>query len=86
MEYMYHDVRLESNNNLQKWVGRKTLSKKVVNGKRFKSKDILLAQNLFRAIQFVRRAASTPAIILQRHGVRVVLDILAENEGWSDRY
>jgi len=60
MEYMYHDVRLESNNNLPKWVGRKTLSKKVVNGKRFKSKDILLAQNLFRAIQFVRRAASTP--------------------------
>ena len=30
MEYMYHDVRLESNNNLPKWVGRKTLSKKTI--------------------------------------------------------
>ncbi|HXP50900.1 MAG TPA: Fic family protein [Bacteroidia bacterium] len=60
MEYMYHDVRLESNSNLPKWVGRKILSKKVVNEKRFKSKDILLAQNLHRAIAFVRRMADIP--------------------------
>jgi hypothetical protein len=35
VEYLYHDVRLESNSKLPKWVGKRILSKKIVNEKVF---------------------------------------------------
>jgi len=70
MEYMYHDVRLESNSNLPKWVGKKILSKKVVNRKRFQSKDILLAQNPHRAIAFVRRMADIPKYDITENDIK----------------
>src|SRR5215467_2057645 len=79
MEYMYLDVRLESNSNLPKWVGRKILSKKVVDEKRFKSKDILLAQNLFRAITFVRRMAADRHYNITEADVRHIHAMLSEN-------
>jgi len=65
--------------NLPKWLGKRILSKKFVNERRFKAKDILLAQSLSRAIQFVRRAASTPDYNITEADVRHIHAMLFEN-------
>ncbi len=63
-EYIWHDCRLDHNSKLPKYVGKKILSKKVLNEKWFKAKEILLAQNLFRAC--VGRQLTVITISLRR--------------------
>ena len=51
VDYIWHDCRLEHNSKLAKYVGKRILSQKVVNKKRFKfSRDVLLAKNLFELL------------------------------------
>jgi hypothetical protein len=78
VEYIYHDCMIEGAR-LPKWVGERILSKKVVNEKRFKSKDILLAQNLFRAIAFVRRMTADRHYNITEADARHIHAMLSEN-------
>jgi len=57
IEYIYHTNRLEGSY-LMKWATERVL--KGIPVKKFRSKDIVAAQNHSRAIKFVHRMASTP--------------------------
>ncbi len=79
-DYIWHDNRLEHNSKLPKWVGKKIiLAKKIFNEKRFKPKDILLAQNLSRSIVFVCRAAADRHYNITEADVRHIHFMLSEN-------
>jgi hypothetical protein len=78
IDYIYNDCLIEDSK-LTKWAAAKISLGKAVVIKRFKPKDITLAQNLSRAIQFVRRAASTSAYNISEADVKHIHAMISEN-------
>lgn len=78
INYIYNDGLIEDSK-LTKWAAAKISLGKAVVIKRFKPKDITLAQNLSRAIQFVRRAASTSAYNISEADIKHIHAMISEN-------
>ena len=78
INYIYNDGLIEDSKLTKSAAAKISLGKAVVI-KRFKPKDITLAQNLSRAIQFVRRAASTSAYNISEADVKHIHAMISEN-------